>query len=99
MKLSDIDRVNHLVAALEDVKALIATASRAEANAFGVFIDAPGDTSLRMSDEGASTAHSRGIGVSTGFLAKVKQLAVAELQSHQKTILTELAALGIDTTP
>lgn len=99
MKLADIDRVNHLVSELEDVKALIATASRAETTAYQVVIEAPGDTGLRMSDEGASTSHSRGIGVSAGFLTEVKQLAVAELQARQKTILAELTALGVDTTP
>ncbi len=99
MKLTDIDRVNHLVAELEDVKALIVMAGRAEENAYQVVIDAPGDASLHMSEEGASTTHSRGIGVSPGFLAQVKQLAVAELQSHRNAILTELTALGVDTAP
>src|SRR5271165_5528907 len=90
MKLSDIDRVNHLVSELEDVKALITMAERAEDNAYQVVIEAPGDSSLHMSEEGASTTHSRGISVSAGFLAQVKQLAVAELQSRQQGILTEL---------
>ena len=99
MKLSDIDRVNHLVSELEDVKALITMAERAEDNAYQVVIEAPGDSSLHMSEEGASTTHSRGISVSAGFLAQVKQLAVAELQSHQQAILAELSALGVDTAP
>jgi hypothetical protein len=99
MKLTDIDRVNHLVTELDDVKALIAMAARAESNAYQVVIDAPGDASLHMSEEGSSTTHSRGIGASPGFLAQVKQLAVAELQSHQQGILAELAALGVDTAP
>jgi hypothetical protein len=99
MKLTNIDRVNHLVTELEDVKALIVLAERAEDNAYQVVIDAPGDASLHMSEEGASTTHARGIGVAPGFLAQVKQLAVAELQSQQKGILTELAKLGVDTAP
>ena len=99
MKLTDIDRVNHLVAELDDVKALIAMAARTEASAYQVFIEAPGDASLRMSDEGPSTSHSRGIAASPGFLAQVKQLAISELQSRRQAILTELAALGVDTTP
>ncbi len=99
MKLSDIDRVNHLVSELDDLKALIAMAARAESNAYQVVIAAPGDSSLHMSEEGASTTHSRGIAVSPGFLAQVKQLAVAELQSRQQGILAELSALGVDTEP
>jgi hypothetical protein len=74
-------------------------AVRAEDNAYQVVIDAPGDSGLHMSEEGASTTHSRGITASPGFLAQVKQQAVAELQSHQRNILTELAALGVDTEP
>ena len=99
MKLADIDRVNHLVTELDDVKALIAMAARAEGNAYQVVIEAPGDSSLHMSEEGASTSHSRGIGVSPEFLAQVKRIAVAELQSRQQGILAELAALGVDTEP
>jgi len=99
MKLTDIDRVNHLVTELDDVKSLIAMAARAEGNAYQVVIEAPGDSSLHMSEEGASTTHSRGISASPGFLAQVKQLAVAELQSRQKGILAELAALGVETEP
>ena len=99
MKLTDVDRVNHLVTELEDVKALIAMAARAQDNAYQVVIDAPGDASLHMSYEGSSSTHSRGIAASPGFLARVKQLAVAELQSQQQGILTELAALGVDTAP
>lgn len=97
MKLADIDRVTHLVAELEDIKALIAMAARAESNSYQVFIEAAGDASLRMSEQGAAKSHSRGIGVSTGFLAQVKQLAVAELQSRQLAILAELARLGVET--
>jgi hypothetical protein len=96
MKLTDIDRVNHLVAELADIKALIETAEHAESSAFQVFIEAPGDAGLRMSSEGASTTHARGIDASESFLGKVKQLAVAELQSRRKGILAELTALGVD---
>jgi len=99
MKLADIDRVNHLVAELDDLKALIAMAARAETGAYQVVIDAPGDSSLHMSEEGASTTHSRGIAVSPGFLTNVKQIAIAELQARQQGILAELATLGVDTEP
>jgi hypothetical protein len=74
-------------------------AVRAEDNAYQVVIDAPGDSGLHMSEEGASTTHSRGIAMSPGFLARMQQPAVAELQSRQPGILTELAALGVGTEP
>ena len=99
MKLTDIDRVNHLIAELDDVKTLIAMAGRAESDAYQVIIDAPGDSGVHMSAEGASTSHSRGIAVSPTFLAEVKQIAIAELHSRQQGILAELAGLGVDTTP
>lgn len=98
MKLGNLDRVNHLVAELADIRSLIETAEAAEVTAFQVYIEAPGDMGLRMSEEGASTTHSRGISASKNFLAKVKQLAVAELKSRQQTILTALTELGVDTT-
>lgn len=97
MKLADIDRVNHLVAELADIKALIETAEHADTAAYQVFIEAPGDAGLRMSAEGASTTHARGIDVADAFLTKVKHLAVSELQSRQKTVLAALSALGVDT--
>jgi hypothetical protein len=97
MKLADIDRVNHLVGELGEVKGLIALAERSEPAMFQLFIEAPGDASLRMSQQGASTTHSRGVAVTDGFLASLKQLAVAELRALQQRILAELTALGVDT--
>jgi hypothetical protein len=97
MKLADIDKVNHLIADLADINALISTAETAEAGVFQLVIEAPGDASFKMSAEGASTSHSRGTGVSAGFLANLKQLAVAELQSRREVVLTALTALGVDT--
>ena len=76
MKLTDIDKVNHLIADLSDINGLIGTAESAE---------------------GASTSHSRGTGVSTGFLASLKQLAVNELRARRETVLKGLTALGVDT--
>jgi len=97
MKLENLDSVNHLVAELADIRSLIETAEHAEASAFQVYIEAQGDTGLRMSEEGASTSHSRGLGVSRSFLSNVKQLAVAELNSRQQDILKALADLGVET--
>lgn len=99
MKITDIERVNHLVVELSDVKALIEMAGRAEGSAYQVFIEAPGDASLRMSLEGSSKAHSQGIGVSAAFLDQVKQLAIAELQARRQNLLAELSGLGVDTAP
>jgi hypothetical protein len=99
MKLTDIDRVNHLVGGLADIKSLIETAEKADSSGYQVVIEAPGDAGLRMSSEGASTTHSRGIEASAAFLTKVKHLAIAELQSRQKGVLADPSALGVDTSP
>ncbi len=97
MKLADIDKVNHLIADLADINALIGTAETAEPAGFQLLIEAPGDASFKMSAEGASTSHSRGTGVSDDFLANLKRLAVAELQGRREVVLNALAALGVDT--
>jgi hypothetical protein len=97
MKLSDIDKVNHLVAALADINGLIGTAETAEPAAFQLLIEAPGDASFKMSAEGASTSHSRGTEVSNGFLASLKDLAVAELRARREIVLRDLGALGVET--
>jgi hypothetical protein len=64
---------------------------------YQLLIEAPGDASFKMSAEGASTAHSRGTGVSDSFLSSLKQLAIAELRAKRDTVLKDLAALGVDT--
>jgi hypothetical protein len=97
MKLTDIDRVNHLVANLAEINGLIGTAEAAESAMFQLMIEAPGDASFKMSAEGASTAHSRGTDVSIGFLGSLKKLAVAELHAKRDGVLKELSALGVDT--
>ena len=97
MKLADIDRVNHLIVDLGEITSLIRMAEAAEPATFQLFIEAPGDASLKMSAEGASTTHSRGTGVTPAFLARLKTLAVEELRARRAVVLTELAALGVDT--
>ena len=97
MKLSDIDKVNHLVAALADINGLIGTAEAAEPVAFQLLIEAPGDSSFKMSAEEARTSHSRGTEVSTGFLASLKDLAVAELRARREIVLRDLGACGCRT--
>jgi hypothetical protein len=96
MKLSDLERVNHLVSQLGDMRRLIVMAEQADPAAFQLYIEAPGDSSLRMSLEGASTTHSRGIATSPQFLAQLKQLGLTELRCRQDAMLSELAALGVD---
>jgi hypothetical protein len=97
MKLTDIERVNHLVSVLNDVETIIAVSEKTEPGGYQLFIEAPGDSSLKMSSEGASTSHSRGIDVTTGFLERLKQLALEELQAKRQAVLAELAALGVET--
>jgi hypothetical protein len=97
MKLADIEKVNHLVAGLEDINGLIRTAEAADPTTFQLLIEAPGDASFKMSAEGASTSHSRGTEVSTDFLTRLKDLAVAELRAKREVVLQELVALGVDT--
>ena len=96
MKLADLDRVNHLVTDLEDMRRLQTMAEAAEPGAFQLFIEAPGDSSLRMSLEGASTTHSRGLSATEAFLLALKNLAVAELRERRQSVLTELRGLGVD---
>lgn len=97
MKLTDIDRVNHLVSELGDIKALIAMAERAEPTAYQLFIEAPGDGGMKLSSEGASTSHSRGIDVAAGFLESLKRLALDELHAKRQRVLADLTALGVET--
>jgi hypothetical protein len=97
MRLSDIDKVNHLVVALRDMRALIHRAEQAEPAMFELFMEAAGDSSLKMSKEGSSTSHSGGVSVSDGFLESLRQLALGELRDKRDTILADLTALGVDT--
>jgi hypothetical protein len=97
MKLADIDRVNHLVNELKEMRALIRAAEEAEPSRFELFIESGGESSLRMSAEGASTSHAGGVAVSPAFLDRLRELALAELRGKREGLLTELKALGVDT--
>ena len=96
MKIADIDRVNHLISELDGVKDLITHTEKAEAADFEMFIKLPGDASIRMSSEGSASAHYSGFSASTDFLARLKRLALEELNAKRKSIVTELAALGVE---
>jgi hypothetical protein len=97
MKLADIDRVNHLIAELSEITRLISVAERADIAAYQVFVEAPGDSSLKMSAEGPSTSHAQGVGVSQEFLGRLKELAVEELRAKRSRILADLQGLGVET--
>jgi hypothetical protein len=96
MKLGDLERVNHLVSELEDIKLLIDRAERSDPAAFEVIIEAGGDGGMKLSAEGTSTAHSQGIDVTAEFLEKLKRLALEELQVKQQRVIAELTKLGVE---
>ena len=96
MKLEDIDKVNHLVAELNAVKELIAHAERAEPVDCELFIKLPGDASINMSSEGASSTHYLGFSASPEFLARLRKLAIDEFDAKRRGILAELAVLGVE---
>ena len=96
MKIQDIDRVNHLVAELNGLKELIGHAGHAGPADYELFIKLPGDASIRMSNEGAASTHYQGYAVSPEFLAKLRGLAVEELNARRRGIIAELATFGVE---
>jgi hypothetical protein len=96
MKIQDIDKVNHLIGELNGMKELIAHAKHADPAECELFIKLPGDSSIRMSSEGAASTHYQGFSASTDFLRRLQQLAVEELDVRRQGIIAELAALGVD---
>jgi hypothetical protein len=96
MKLQDIEQVNHLVAELDAVKGLIAHTGNADAADCELFIKLPGDSSIRMSLEGAASTHYVGFSASAAFLQRLKQLAIEELEAKRRSIIADLAALGVE---
>jgi hypothetical protein len=96
MKIQDIDKVNHLIAELNGMKELIAHAARADPADYELYIKLPGDASVRMSSEGASSTHDSGFSASPDFLGKLQRLAVEELDARRRAIIAELAALGVE---
>ena len=96
MKIQDIDTVNHLIAELNAMKELIGHAERAEPSDGELFSKLPGDASIRLSAEGAASTHYQGFAASPEFLRRLKQLAVEELRRRRRSIVTEMAALGVE---
>ncbi len=96
MKIKDVAAVNQLIGRLEDVQKMIAAATHAEADDFELFIERPGDGSVRMSAEGASSTHFQGFESSTTFLEGLRQLALREFREREAAIRGELAAMGVE---
>jgi hypothetical protein len=96
MKIQDIDRVNHLVGELNGIKELIGHAERAEPADFEAFIKLPGDSSIRLSIEGAASTHYSGFSASPEFLGRLQRLSIDELDAKRRGIVAELAELGVE---
>ena len=96
MKIEDIDQVNHLVAELHGIKQLIGHAEHAEPADFEAFIKLPGDASIRLSSEGASSSHYSGFTASAEFLDRLQRLAIEELDARRRGIIAALVALGVE---
>ena len=96
MKMRDIERVNHLIGELNSMNTLITHTDNADPADCELFIKLPGDSSIRMSNEGATSTHYQGFSASPDFLRQLQRLAVAELNTRRQAIIAELAALGVD---
>ncbi len=97
MKIKDVERINALLKAREEVMALVARVDRAEAADFQLMIERGGDGSIKLSEEGADSTHYQGYAVSPAFLARLKALALEELGSRRAGIEADLAAMGVET--
>jgi len=96
MKIKDVEQINHLLAELKAIQELITHAEHAEPADFELFVELPGDSSIKMSAEGSSSTHYEGFSTSRTFLDRLKALALDELRDRQKGIEQELAGLGVD---
>lgn len=95
MKIGDIEKVNQLIGELHGMNALITHTNDAAPADCELFMRLPGDSSIRMSSEGSASTHYQGFSASTGFLRRLLQLAVEELNGRKQAIIAELA-LGVD---
>lgn len=96
MKIKDVEHVNHLLAELESIKELIGHAERAEPADFELFVELPGDASIKMSAEGSSSTHYEGFSASRTLLDRLKVLALEELRARKGGIEQDLAGLGVE---
>ena len=96
MKLKDIQQVNHLIEELGSVQELVSAAEHADPADLILYIKGPGDASIEMSSEGAASTHYRGFSAKIEFLAELKRMALTELDARRKSIMAELARLGVE---
>src|SRR5215469_12930842 len=96
MKIQDIGTVNHLIGELNDMKELVAHVNQADPADCELYIKLPGDSSIRISSEGAASTHYQGFSASSEFLRRLQRLAVEELDARRAGIIAELAALGVE---
>ena len=96
MKIKDVEQINHLLAELQSARELISHAEKAEPRDFELFVELPGDASIKMSEEGASSTHYEGFAASRALLDKLKSLALDELRTRQRGIEQQLAKLGFE---
>lgn len=96
MKIQDIEKVNHLVAQLKGLQELMSHAGHAEPTDCELFIQLPGDASIRMSSEGASSTHYQGFSVSEDFLRSLQRLAMEEINARRQNVIAQLAELGVE---
>jgi hypothetical protein len=96
MKIKDVEQINHLLGELKAVQELIAHAERAEPGNFELFVELPGDASIKMSEEGSSSTHYEGFAASRELLERLKKLALEEMRSRQRGVEQQLAKLGVE---
>jgi hypothetical protein len=96
MKIKDVERINHLLGELKQLQELIGHAAKAEPGDFELFVELPGDASIKMSAEGGSSTHYEGFSASIPFLEQLKVLALEEVRARQLAIEAELAKLGVE---
>lgn len=96
MKIKDVEHINRLLADLRSIQELIGHAERAEPNDFELFVELPGDASIKMSAEGGSSTHYEGFSTARTFLERLKALALEELRARQRGIEQELVGLGVE---
>jgi len=96
MKVEDVERINALLKARQEVSELIGRVERAEAGDVALMIERGGDGSIKLSEEGADSTHFQGYSVSLGFLARLKALSLEEMGSRRANVERDLAGMGVE---
>lgn len=97
MKIKDVERINDLLKARGVVLELLARVAAAELVDFALMIERGGDGSIKLSQEGADSSHYQGYPVSSGFLARLKALALEELGARRAEVERQLVDMGVET--